>query len=427
MATTRRQFIKRGVGAVTASMLMPQFDFTRKVFGQEPEANLARRLVVIQLAGGNDGLNTVIPYTDSNYYAYRPNISFKDTELVDDAGVSTMIDSRFAFHPRLKEIRDLYNSGKVAVILGVGEEGQSTSHFEGTTNIASARTDGTIPDGGWLGRYAKQAFGGQQGLLAAAIGGSLPQMFYSDYVIPSIASFQQFTFQVDGRFQTDGRNNQVPVFTTTNARTFAPGSLIEAIAATGSKAYKDATTIQTETAKYNPTYPNTGLGNALKMVSQLMVTIPTTTLAHVALGGFDNHQDLIALVQGKRDKLNGGHAGLLMQFSQADKAFYDDLAAHGLSQNTLIMTYSEFGRRPKENGTFGNDHGRASVWFVIGDGVHGGLLGDQPSIAPTALDRTGNPLQTLDLRSIYAEILDKWLNHDSKSVLGASYPSIGLL
>jgi len=427
MATTRRQFIKRGFGAVTASFLVPHLDFTRKVLAQEAEANLARKLVVIQFAGGNDGLNTVIPYTDSNYYAYRPNIAFKDTELVDDVGATTMIDGRFGFHPRLKEIRDLYNSGKVAVILGVGEEGQSTSHFEGTTNIASGRIDGKMPDGGWLGRYAKQAFGTQQGLLAAAIGGSLPQMFYSDYVIPSISSFEQFTFRTDSRYVGD-RNNQVSVFSSANARQFPPGSFIESLASTGSDAYKDATTIQTETAKYNPTgYPTTGLGNALSMVSKLFVTIPTTSLAHVAIGGFDNHQDLVALVQGKRDKLNGGHAGLLMQFSQAVKAFYNDLAAHGISQNTLIMTYSEFGRRPKENGTFGNDHGRASVWFVIGDGVHGGLLGDQPSIAPTALDRTGNPAQTVDLRSIYAEILDKWFNHDSKSVLGASFPSIGLL
>jgi len=140
MATTRRQFIKRGLGAVTVSVVVPKLGLL-KALGQETAARLDRKLVVIQFGGGNDGLNTIIPYSDARYLSLRPTLSFKDTELVDSGGVSTMINSDLAFHPAMKEIRDLYQQSKVAIILGVGEPGQSTSHFTGTTNIASGRTD----------------------------------------------------------------------------------------------------------------------------------------------------------------------------------------------------------------------------------------------------------------------------------------------
>jgi uncharacterized protein (DUF1501 family) len=275
---------------------------------------------------------------------------------------------------------------------------------------------------GWLGRYAGQAFTGRNEFLAASISGSLPLAFYSsNYVIPSISNFANYTFTTDGRFNRD-RNNQIRAFTAGNGRTFPSGSFINSIASTGAQAYRDAVTIQTETAKYSPVgYPNTGLANALKMVSQLMVTIPTTCLAHVAIGGFDTHTNQI--VNGS--KVNGGHASLLQQFSQAVKAFYDDLAAHNLSQNTLIMTYSEFARRPGQNAGNGTDHGRAAPWFVIGDSVRRGMYSDQPSLS--TLDGGGNQRETCDFRQIYAEIIDKWFSHDSRSVLGGSYSHLGFL
>jgi uncharacterized protein (DUF1501 family) len=416
MATSRRQFIKRGLGAVTVSVMVPKMGLL-KALGQETAARLDRRLVVIQFGGGNDGLNTIIPYSDSRYLSLRPTLSFKDTELVDSAGVSTMINSELGFHPVMKEIRDLYQQNKVAIMLGVGEPNQSTSHFTGTTNIASGRTDGRIP-AGWLGTYAKQAFGGSANFMAAAIGGSLPQMFYSDYVIPNISSFAQYTFQTDNRFTPD-RKNQVAAFNAATGRSFPGDNLMTAIAGTGKRAFDDSVTIQTETAKYNPTgYPNTGLGNALKMVSQLLVTIPSTSLTHLQLGGFDTHQGQIQ----NGSKLVNGHAGLLTQFSQAIKAFHDDIAAqpNNLAQNTIIMTYSEFGRRPQENGTSGSDHGSLSCWFVIGDSVRGGLYGRQPSLLALDLDGGGNPkfgVNSIDLRSIYATILSKWFNHDPRAVL----------
>jgi len=253
-------------------------------------------------------------------------------------------------------------------------------------------------------------------------------MFYSDYVIPNISSFAQYTFQTDGRFTAD-RKNQVAAFSTATGRSFPAESLLSAIGGTGKKAFNDSVTIQTETAKYNPAgYPNTGLGNALKMVLQLLVTIPSTSLTHVSMGGFDFHSGLVA----GNNKLVGGHAGLLTQFSQAVKAFRDDIATapNNLGQNTIIMTYSEFGRRPQENGTSGTDHGSLSSWFVIGDSVVGGLYGRQPSLLALDLDSGGNPkfgVNSTDLRSIYATILDKWFSHPSSGILGKQFENIPFL
>jgi uncharacterized protein (DUF1501 family) len=428
MPTTRRQFIKQGLGMVSVGVMLP------KVIFSEPgaqdirlTANLGRKLVLVQFNGGNDGLNTVIPYTDPLYLSRRETIGFRESELVDDTGAPMIIEDGFALHPRLKQLRDLYSARKVAIIRGVGYPNQSTSHFEGTANIAAGRTDGTVASGGWLGRYAAQAFTGQNEFMAAAIGG-LPQAFFSSgYVIPAISNFAQYTFNTDNRFNRD-RNNQLAAFTAGNARTFEANSFIGAIAATGAKAYSDAVKIQTETAKYSPQgYPNTNLGNALRMVSQLMVTIPSTSLAHVSIGGFDTHNNQVTTAQGVVSKLNGGHASLLLQFSEAIQAFYNDMVAHGLGQDLIILTYSEFGRRPAQNGTFGTDHGRSAPWFVIGDNVRGGLYSDQPSLESTALDRGGNQRETCDFRQVYAEVIDRWFNHDSRSVLGDTYSHLGFL
>ena len=422
MATTRRQFIKQGFGVVTASVMLPKLMLTPAgAQTLDPEANLQHRLVVIQFNGGNDGLNTVIPFADPLYLSRRSTIGFTAEELRDDTGASMIIEDGFALHPRLKEVRDLYQGGKVAIVRGVGYPNQSTSHFEGTAYIAAGRVD-TLATEGWLGRFAGQAFSGRNEFLAASISGSLPLAFYSSgYVIPSISNFANYAFNTDGRFTRD-RNNQIRAFTAGNTRGFTPGSFIHAIADTGARAYNDAVAIQTETAKYNPAgYPNTGLGNALKMVAQLMVTIPTSMMFHLSIGGFDTHTNQIV----NNSKTNGGHANLLLQFSQAVKVFYDDLAAHNLSQNTLMMTYSEFGRRPGQNAGNGTDHGRAAPWFIIGDGVRRGLYSDQPSLS--TLDGGGNQRETCDFRQIYAEILDKWFGHDSRAVLGSSFNHLGFL
>jgi len=428
MPVTRRQFIKRGAGMVTVGLVIP------KIWVNEARAQTARfapqrKLVVIQLAGGNDGFNTVVPYTDSRYYALRPTLSFKENELKTNSGASTVISNEFGFHPALAEIKDLYDQGRVAVVLGVGYPNPNLSHFASmdiwhTANIAGAGKTG------WLGRYADLALIGQSSLAAASVGSiELPKSFGADkFVIPNIINFSLYDFIADPVYPGD-YNNQINTFNYAASRPMEPGTLIGAINSTAFESVRGAKQVQSSVSAYKSSiaYPaNNPLATALHMVAQLMVTIPEASLLYVQMGGFDNHSDQIGNRQGDRtNKLVGDHATLLKWFSEATKLFHDDLTDHGLQDDVAIVQWSEFGRRPGENASFGSDHGTASSVFIVGNPIRGGIYGEQPSLAASALDSSGNVEFKVDFREVYATILDRWLGADSRSVLAGQYSDLG--
>jgi uncharacterized protein (DUF1501 family) len=439
MAINRRQFIKRGAGAVSVGLVMPRFWMGSLAQGQEITATNRRIFVVIQLGGGSDGLNTVIPFTDSRYASLRPTLAFKEAELKDAQGNSTILGSDpFGLNPAMSEIKALYDSGKAAIVLGVGYPNQNLSHFFATDIWSTGNTTGA--GGGWLGRYADQKLLGQSGLSAVNIGGSLPKSFFADkVVVPSISSFASYTFQTDGRFAGD-RNNQVNTFNTTNHRTFPVSSFLDAISHAGVEAVDGAAQLQAAVASYTSTvhYPVAAdnpapsqqviqFSAALKMVAQIVTTIPEANLLYVQLGGFDHHSQEIGTNQDNfTNKLVGAHANLLRAVSLGIKLFYDDMAAHGLADNVIMMTWTEFGRRPNENASHGTDHGTVTPMFVVGNPVIGGrLYGEQPSLSD--LDSAGNLKFKVDFRSVYGEIIDRWLGGDSQAVLGARYNSVGFL
>lgn len=428
MAINRRQFIKRGAGAVSVSLVMPSLWTAGVARGQDAAAFDSRKFVVIQLGGGNDGVNTVIPYTNARYFSLRPFLSFRDTELKDAQGNSTIISNELGLHPMLAEFKSLYDAGKVAIVNGVGYANQSTSHFLGTDIWMTANTNGGSGSG-WLGRYADQVYVGKSSLSAINFGGTLPKaLFAQKFVVPSISNFATYTFQTDGRFVGD-RNNQLNAFRANGSRGFSANSFGDALADNGMEALDGSASLGLAIAKYTSpvTYPaNNSLGNALKMVAQSMTTIPDTNIGYVQIGGFDNHSSQIGSAADPNNKLIGTHANLLRNFSQGVKAFLDDMDAHGI-RDVVLMTFSEFGRRPNENASRGSDHGRASPMFVIGNSVRGGLYGQYPSFEASALDSAGNLRENVDFRSVYATILDKWLGADSQSILGAKYNDLGFL
>jgi uncharacterized protein (DUF1501 family) len=185
--------------------------------------------------------------------------------------------------------------------------------------------------------------------------------------------------------------------------------------------------LRTAVAGYSSTvtYPTGSLASAMRMVAQIATTVADANLFYVQLGGFDHHSAEIGSNQAPTDKTVGQHAALLGQLSQAIKAFYDDMTAHNLADNVVLMTWSEFGRRPNENASRGTDHGTASVQMIVGNPVHGGVYGEQPSL--TDLDSAGNMKFKVDFRAVYATILDKWLSADSKAILGNQFENIGFL
>jgi uncharacterized protein (DUF1501 family) len=425
MAMNRRQFIKQSAGAVSVSLVLPKL-WMAEARGQSPADASRKIFIVCQLAGGNDGLNTVIPYSDDRYHALRPRIGFQDSELT-----STIISNQFALHPSMTALKGLYDAGKVAIVLGVGDPNGTLSHFTQMDIWQDANPNNALGSEGWLGRYADHALAGQSGLSAVSVGGTLPKSFFSNkVVIPNIANFNDLQFQTDGKY-ANGRANQMAVFNNAyGSRTFPDGTYISSLTSVGADAVNGAAQIKTATATYRAkvTYPNTGLANGFQMLASIITTIPQSSLLYVSMGGFDNHAVEIGMPGDLNNRLVGAHASLLKQFSDAIKAFYDDMTAFGLADNIVIMTWSEFGRRAGDNASNGTDHGTASPQFVIGNPVKGGALyGAQPSLAATSLDTGGNMQVAVDFRSMYATILDGWLGADSQMILGARYNNLGFL
>ncbi|HSE36948.1 MAG TPA: DUF1501 domain-containing protein, partial [Blastocatellia bacterium] len=355
---------------------------------------------------------------------------------------STILPSQpFGLNPAMGELKSMYDAGKVGIVLGVGYPNQNLSHFFATDIWQTANTTGA--GNGWLGRYADQNLLGESGLSAVSIGGGgLPKAFYANnVVVPSIAPaggadpFVNYAFQTDPRYAGD-KNNQINTFKATSTRSFPAGSFAAALAEAGFGAEEGAAQLRAAVQNYTPgaTYPTANqpsatavsFGLALKMVAQIITTIPDANLLYVQLGGFDHHsQEIGTAADNFSDKTKGALATLLKAFSLGVKTFYDDIAAHGLADNVVMLSWSEFGRRPNENASVGTDHGTIEPLMVIGNAVHGGLYGEQPSL--TDLDNAGNMKFKVDFRSVYGTILDNWLGADSQSILGAQYENVGFL
>lgn len=412
----RRNFLKQGFGFVTAGVVLPHLGLSG--FAQTPSFAPADRriLVVIEFAGGNDGLNTVIPYTDPAYLKARPTIG-----LTDKDGILSISD-RYALHPELAELKPFYDAGNMAIIQSVGYPDSTLSHFR-SRDIWHTADPVKISGEGWLGKAAEQLYGSNVGLKALSVGNGLPKTLQSSVaVIPAIVKFPRYDYQTDSKHAADGKN-QEKTFTNIYGQTRTKGTLDQSIASVGLDALEGADTLQAGIAQYqsNVEYPaNNPLSEGLKMLAQIITTIPESQILYVTLGGFDNHSQQIAAAD---QKLSGDHATLLKYFSEGVDAFYKDLAGHGLAEQVVVMQWSEFGRRPNENGSLGTDHGTASSLFVIGNPVKGGIYGNHPNL--TSLDRAGNVTFDIDFRSVYGTILDGWLKVSSSQVLGASFENIG--
>jgi uncharacterized protein (DUF1501 family) len=410
-------------------MFVPSI-FLSEARAEQAAFNPHRKLVVIQLAGGNDGFNTVVPYTDSRYYSLRPALAFKESELKTTDGNSMLISNQFGLHPALKEIKEFYDAGQIAIVLGVGYPNPNLSHFLSMDIWHTADLGGV--GRGWLGKYADLALIGHSNLTSASIGSvELPKSFSAEkFVVPNIINFSLYNFIADPNYPGD-YNNQLNVINFAASRAMPTESVIGSINSSAFESLRGAQQVQRSVNSYSSSVvypPNNPLASGLQMVAQLMATVPEASLLYVQMNGFDNHSDQIGNRQNDREnKLIGDHATLLKWFSEAIKLFHDDLTEHGLADEVLMLQWSEFGRRPGENASFGTDHGTAAPVLLMGNPVRGGLYGEQPSIAAAELDAAGNVKFKVDFREVYATIIDRWLGADSRAVLGAQFPNVGFL
>ncbi len=409
----RRDFIRSGLMALSLGVATPTF--VLKTAHAKPEAaerlrqRASRTLVVIELAGGNDGLNTVIPYADEAYYRVRPSLGIAREE-------SQVITPELALHPALSPVADLYRAGQVALIQGVGYPDPTYSHFRAMEIMKSG-----VPERyeaiGWLGRYLDLVAGGEDdNWTGMRVGGQIDHALRSGHSqVPVVASAGAYTIQTDPRHGGD-RANRLNAFQALNRAGADGRAMIPLVEDTAHAAYVSARELAGLVSSYNTTveYPGqNGLAQGLKLMAQVIMADVGLQVGYLTIGGFDTHANQ-----------KNVHAQLLGQFATAVRAFQDDLAAHGVADRVMLLTTSEFGRRVAENGSAGTDHGSAEPFFVIGSGVKGGAYGRRPSL--TDLDN-GNFKYTTDFRSVYATLLRDWLRGDVTAILGREWDTLGFV
>lgn len=416
MSTTRREFIHNGLAFVSLGLAMPTF-LMRAAQGA-PGANglpaipSGKTLVVVELSGGNDGLNTVIPYADAGYAKVRPTIGIPGTDVVK-------VSANVGLHPSLGPLKKLYDQGHLAVINGVGYPNPNRSHFHSMDIWQTADPETDIRERtGWLARYfdGDGHFKGNP-LSGITLGSSLPLALFAQNAPTSvIGGGQDYAFRGDAPDKKKRLEALKALYSTgtvagSNAE-FVRNVGAEAYASTEElkKAFRDYDTKSGDGAKYPL---NNGFAASLQTVAKLITGGVGSRVYYLTMGGFDTHANQPRL-----------HANLLGQLADGLAAFYQDLSQQGRAQDVTVMTFSEFGRRVKENGSSGTDHGAASALFVLGGGVKGGVYGDSPSLAD--LDDGDLRFHT-DFRSVYATLLDNWLGAKSQAILGGPFPHLGFV
>jgi len=409
MASTRRTFLKQlgATGVVSLSGMPPEFLVGLQGGNAKIENAVGpeRILVLVELAGGNDGLNTVIPHGDPEYHRARPGIGI-------DKGAVLRIDEHLGLHPQMGGFKELYDAGRLAIIQGVGYPQPSRSHFHSMDIWQSARIDTNGSGVGWIGRALDRIAVQNEGKVPAmAIGtDELPLALVGAKVnLPTLQSIEDYRLRLGASPEAD-RALRHQLITALANRPSPRGSDLDFLCRTERSALSSAAKLQeiASTPRPHAAYPGNGLGRQLETVAQLISGELETRIYYVSMGSFDTHS-----------RQSGAHQALLAELSSAVHAFYGDLDEMGLADRVLLVTYSEFGRRVQENGSLGTDHGAAGPMFAVAPAGKGGLFGDHPSL--TDLDQGDLKFHT-DFRSVYATILEHWLEMPAAAVLGAEYP-----
>lgn len=395
----RRTFLK-AMAAVSAWQLLP-------LLGARGQPGAERIIVSLQLTGGNDGLNMLVPYTDRGYYRSRPSLAVKAENVL-------ALDAGLGLHPGMSALAGSFQEGKLAIIQAVGYPRPSRSHFRSMEIWQTAQPD-RIADTGWLGRYLDLGGRVQDQFAALNLDPALPKTLSGnkrDAV--SVTGINEFAFRAVPKYP-QLRQAQQKAFLDLNSGFKLDRPYVELLREAGAEAVRGSERMRAIVEKYqsNQTYPAGPLGSRLKFVCQLITGGLGSRAYNLGFEGFDTHTN------------QAGHQeNLLRQLSQALAAFYADLRSHGMENQVLVVVFSEFGRRVSENGGKGTDHGTAGPVMILGGKVKGGIYGEAPELEDLS---DGDLKHKIDFRSVYATILDGWLNADSKEILQARYDNLGFV
>ncbi|MEZ5276027.1 MAG: DUF1501 domain-containing protein [Opitutaceae bacterium] len=396
---TRREFLGRGVrglSLIAFSGFAPGF-LTRSLLAGNPQPGKdSSILVLVQLAGGNDGLNTIIPFEDDRYFRLRPTLAIPKTKSIPIGGL-------LGLHPELSDFRPLLDDGKLAILQNVGYPNPNRSHFRSTEIWESAAGSDDFLPTGWLGRFFDARCAGMDGPAGIHLSTETPPSFlgaapHETFGLPARAGRGRSGSTAKGAERA--LLEQIPEAGSSNL-TFLKHTMLDAI----------VTEEKIQSILAGPgrssLYPESGLGGSLRNIATLIAADLPTRVYFVSLGGFDTHSNQAAT-----------HGDLLRTLAEAMRAFQADLEAKGVADRVLTMTFSEFGRRPAENNGRGTDHGTAAPLFVMGSSLHGGIHGDRPDLD---LQPKSDLEYSIDFRGIYARILDRWLDCPSEAELGGKF------
>jgi uncharacterized protein (DUF1501 family) len=418
MKVTRRQFVKGGVAAFTVTFAAPEFlgDLARA------QGAHTRNFVVLNMSGGNDALSMLIPYNDPNYYARRPTIAVPAGQVLQIGTDSSKV--ALGLHPRLTGLKQIFNQGQLALIQRTGYDNQSRSHFTGT-DIWSTADPNNTQGLGWVGRYLDSLPSPVDPLVGWNTTSSLPHVLQAAHTsVPAIASPAGYAFSSPN----SGTEASAERASAVRISSHVPVDRPELAFVYGSAQAALATLDRVATVasyKPSPAYPTTGLGQALQAVTGAMTKGIGTRVFYVTIGGFDTHSAQNV------NPTNGAYYGIMATLNDALLAFYNDLKNQALLNDTLVLSFSEFGRRISENGSQGTDHGAASVMLAMGGKVNGGLFGTAPNLNtdpknPTLENSADDVHYETDFRSVYAQVLDGWLGADSTTLLGGNFRKSGI-
>lgn len=430
---TRREFLRTSVMGGALTWTLPSFlGATMDALAagedgaltQRPSGRDAPILVVVQLAGGNDGLNTLVPFANDHYHRARPTLRL-------DPKTVLRLNDEFALHPSLDGLKALYDQGHLAILHGVGYPNPNRSHFRSMEIWHTAADAERMETQGWLGRYFDNQCKGCDSTAAVCIGNESPQALQGDRPYGVVfENPQQYRLapSVTGGSDTAESdlfrrlNNLDQSETDLNvggsigalggqrrrAGESAPLDFLARVALDAEVSSQRIRSLSAGPAREG--YPATRLGRELELVAKLIAGGLATRVFYVSHGGFDTHTNQ-----------PGTHDRLLKEYGDALRAFCEDLKRQGNLSRVAVLSFSEFGRRVEENASRGTDHGAAAPVFIAGGGFKGGLQGRPPSLDPKHLDQ-GDLQHTTDFRSVYATLLERHLRTPSAPILRRSFP-----
>ncbi len=411
MRISRRLFIRDGVATVGLGFAAPAFLHAIA----QAQAVSSRRLVVVYLGGGNDALNTLVPYQDQSYYSRRPTIAVPAGQVLQVG--SDASGRALGLHPRLGGLWNVFNEGRLAIVQRTGYQNSSRSHFEATDTFGTANPQSSIGSG-WLGRYLDTLPRPIDSLTAWNTTGETPRALMSGKTgVPAISNASTYTFASPNRGKAATEERAAAEAMAANA---APGRPHLAFVNSTSRSAIETIDRAAKALSYQPTvaYPNNGFALALRTVAGAIVNGIGSRVYWVQTSGYDTHAQ-----QGAG---GGSYGNLMGTLGDGLGAFYNDIRNRGLIHDTTVIVFSEFGRRISENGSGGTDHGAAGLMFVLGGAVRGGLHGTAASLQPghpTLENSSGDVRFETDFRSVYATVLDQWLGVDSVPILNGDFRS----